>query len=82
VVEAIAREFAIAPRWEASEDAPFIRGRCARALTGDATEVGVFGEVDPAVLERFGLENPLVMAELSLASLAGWTPPLRFTIDE
>ncbi len=82
VVEGIAREFAVGPRWEAVEEGPFIRGRCGRILGEAGEEIGVFGEVDPAVLERFGLENPLAMAELSLAALAGWAPPLHFTIDE
>ena len=82
VVEAIAREFGVAPVWEPAEDAPFLTGRCARVRLDGTTEIGILGEIDPAVLERFGLENPLVMAELSIEALAGWTPALRFTLEE
>lgn len=81
VAEAIAREFGVTPHWEPAENAPFLRGRCARATLGGTVEIGLLGEVDPPVLERFGLENPLVMGELSLEALSGWTSPLRFAIE-
>ena len=56
-------------------------GRCARILNADGDAVGTVGEVDPEVLERLGLENPVVIGELHLEKLAGRAPRLRFSLD-
>jgi len=62
-VESIYREldrpFKLVP---ASE--PFlIPGRGASVVSEDGAKLGIFGEVHPAVLERFGLQNPVVLWE-------------------
>ena len=51
---------------EKTEDPAFVRGRCAALSTG-GTPRGVFGEVNPAALEAFGLAHPVTAFELHLA---------------
>jgi len=80
--EAVAREFGVTPSWEAASEAPFLKGRCARLLMPDGAVAGMLGEVDPDVLARFGLENPSVLAELSVDLLAGRTPLQRFELED
>ncbi len=46
----------------------FIRGRAATMILHN-NEVGVLGEVEPAILERFGLENPIAAFELDVERL-------------
>jgi len=46
----------------------FIRGRAAAMSLGDS-KVGVLGEVDPTILERFGLENPIAAFEIDVEEL-------------
>jgi phenylalanyl-tRNA synthetase beta chain len=53
---------------EATEVASYISGRCAR-VSVDGSEVGLFGEVHPEVLERFGIAQPTIAVELDLERL-------------
>ncbi len=53
---------------EAAEVPSYIPGRCARVMVG-GEEVGMFGEVHPEVLERFGIAQPTIAAELDLERL-------------
>jgi phenylalanyl-tRNA synthetase beta chain len=46
-------------------DARFIEGRCARIMIGQ-TEVGVFGEIHPQVLENWGSIMPTIACEIDL----------------
>jgi len=55
---------------EAAEVPSYIRGRCAR-VSVRGKEVGTFGEVDPDVLERFGITQPTIALELDLERLNG-----------
>ncbi len=72
VAEAIRREFACDWQLQACRGAPFLAGRAAGAfLTGDPRPVVHFGEVDPAVLERCGIQNPVVLLEGDLELLGG-----------
>lgn len=48
---------------ERHSDPSYIEGRCAKVTPKDAG-IGVFGELHPKVLESFGLEEPVVAAEL------------------
>ena len=50
----------------ARERAGFIVGRVGILLTADHREVGVLGEIHPAMLEAFGLAAPTVALELRL----------------
>ncbi len=81
-VEAVAREFGHTAVCTAAEEAPFLEGRCARLDLASGEAAGVFGEVHPEVLARFGLENPTVLAELSIEVLAGRPPRKRFTLGD
>ncbi|MBJ2355805.1 phenylalanine--tRNA ligase subunit beta, partial [Sphaerochaeta sp. S2] len=49
-------------------DGRFIEGRCARIMLGEQ-EVGVFGEIHPAVLENWGSETPTIACEVDLDML-------------
>jgi phenylalanyl-tRNA synthetase beta chain len=53
---------------EAAEAPSFIPGRCAR-VSVDGSEVGIFGEVHPEVLERFGVAQPAIAVELDLEAM-------------
>ena len=48
-----------------SEDPAFIPGRCG-TIVSNGKEIGVFGEIHPAVLNAFGLEQPTAAFELDL----------------
>ncbi len=53
---------------ELEGDARFIPGRCARIMVGDK-QVGIFGEIHPAVLEAWGSAMPAVGAEFDLDTI-------------
>jgi len=80
LVDAVAREFSIELDWRAASEPPFLEGRCAQLCVGKQ-QVGVVGEIDPTVLETFGLENPAVMGELSVDLLARRTPRKQFVLE-
>jgi phenylalanyl-tRNA synthetase beta chain len=75
-LEALAREFGLALRFEANESTLFIPGRCARvfARTSQSSTVsrqseiarGVIGEVHPEVLEKFCITQPVALFEVDL----------------
>ncbi len=65
VVEAILRYMEGSYKIENDNDATFIQGRCAR-VTLDGKVSAVFGEVHPEVLRNFGIEEPVVAAEIIL----------------
>jgi phenylalanyl-tRNA synthetase beta chain len=46
-------------------DGRFIPGRCARIMLGEQ-DVGVFGEIHPAVLENWGSQTPTIACEVDL----------------
>ncbi len=53
---------------EGAQVPTYIRGRCAKVSVG-GKEVGLFGEVHPEVLERFGITQPTFAMELDLEAL-------------
>jgi phenylalanyl-tRNA synthetase beta chain len=81
LAEAIVREFGVEVEWEPAQEAPFLTGRCARIRTAAGDPIGILGEIDPEVLERLGLENPVATGELWLEGLAGRPPRLQFSLD-
>jgi phenylalanyl-tRNA synthetase beta chain len=54
-------------RWSIhlAEEASFINGRCA-SLRLRGSQIGILGEINPEVLERFHLENPVAAFEINL----------------
>ncbi len=50
---------------KAFEDPAFIEGRCAQVLS-KGKHIAVFGELHPAVLSNFGLEEPTIGGEITL----------------
>ncbi|RLI29826.1 MAG: phenylalanine--tRNA ligase subunit beta [Candidatus Hecatellales archaeon] len=55
-------------RVEAFEHPSFLPGRTARLLLGEV-EIGLLGEIHPAVLEAFRLVNPVAAMELNLSKI-------------
>ena len=50
------------------DDNRFIAGRCAKIMVGD-TLIGIFGEVNPQVLENWGCSMPTVVCEIDLDAI-------------
>ncbi len=64
VLRALNIEFELAETLHAS----FIKGRAAKIMV-KGKEIGIFGEISPAVLENWGIEMPAVGAELNISLL-------------
>ncbi|MCQ8894370.1 MAG: phenylalanine--tRNA ligase subunit beta [Methanolinea sp.] len=71
VADALARELAVAVSVEESKDPAFIPGRRG-TLVCAGREVGVFGEVHPAVLNAWELEHPVAAVEVDLTAVPGY----------
>jgi phenylalanyl-tRNA synthetase beta chain len=66
-LEVVAEALALADwRLEPADQPGFAPGRAAAVVVDDA-EVGVVGEIDPAVLDRFGLSGPVAAFEVNLS---------------
>lgn len=77
VVEALFGALHADVTYEADEEYGFLRGRVARLKVGDQA-VGLLGEVHPDVLDRFEIEQPVLLFEVDLPSVL---PHLRERID-
>jgi len=71
VADALCRELAVAVSVEESDDPAFIPGRRG-ALVSSGRNVGVFGEIHPAVLNAWELEHPLAAVEIDLTAVPGY----------
>ena len=69
--DAICRELALTVTFRESEDPAFIEGRRGDILV-DGKQVGVFGEIHPAVLNAFELEHSVAALELDLRAVPGY----------
>jgi phenylalanyl-tRNA synthetase beta chain len=56
------------PSYRRKESPYLIKGRSASVIIGN-TEIGVLGEVTPETLERFEVQYPVAIAEISLSKL-------------
>ncbi|MFZ1898807.1 phenylalanine--tRNA ligase subunit beta [Methanoregula sp.] len=72
--DAVLRELGVAYSAEVSDDAAFIEGRRADIMVG-GKKAGVFGEIHPAVLAAFELEQPVAAFELDLRAVPGYPSP-------
>ena len=72
--DAVLRELGITYSAEVSDDAAFIEGRRADIIVG-GKKAGVFGEIHPAVLTAFELEQPVAAFELDLRAVPGYPSP-------
>ncbi len=68
VLDFIMKCFKLSYNIEEAEHGSFIEGRCARA-TVKGKKVAYFGEINPVVLENWGLEMPVAALELNLTEL-------------
>jgi len=66
-LDALAREFGLELRFEACGHPAFIPGRCGRVLAKLDAEWGLVGEINPAVLESFGITQPTALFEVDLS---------------
>lgn len=65
VLQTLAKELGITAELKAISDERFIPGRCYSVSAG-GKELGLIGEIAPQVLEKHGLEYPLIACELEL----------------
>jgi phenylalanyl-tRNA synthetase beta chain len=63
VVEAILGMFGKECSFRPTAHPSFMKGRAAEVVVGGKA-IGIVGEISPAVLENFGLENPVAAAEI------------------
>ncbi|MBV9469075.1 MAG: phenylalanine--tRNA ligase subunit beta [Abitibacteriaceae bacterium] len=77
-----------APQYQASQQSPFHPGRCA-SLSLDGQDLGVLGEVHPAIAEGYGLKHRAYLATLEFDALVrhislikAYTPLMRFPAIE
>lgn len=56
---------------EEAADPRFITGRAARVVVNNRHAAGVFGEIHPGTLERWGVQVPCTAGELNLEVLSG-----------
>lgn len=68
IADAVLRELNISSQIAASKDGAFIPGRGADLMDG-AIRIGCFGEIHPAVIARYGLDQPVVGLEVELPDL-------------
>jgi phenylalanyl-tRNA synthetase beta chain len=66
LVEAVTRELGWPLRLQAAEQPFLIAGRSAWFEAPSGARVGLFGELHPEVLDRLGLHNPVVIAEMAV----------------
>jgi len=65
ILDAFFRLLGITYKLKRTEHTSFIKGRCARIFVDDE-DVGVIGEIHPAVLNNWELEKPVVALEINL----------------
>jgi len=68
VLDFIMKCFGLSYDIEEAEHASFIEGRCGRAIV-KGKKVAYLGEINPVVLENWGLEMPVAALELNLSEL-------------
>jgi phenylalanyl-tRNA synthetase beta chain len=68
VVEALLRNLGLDYKLKEVNNPTFLNGRCGEVIL-KGKKAGVFGEVHPEVLEKFGLDYPAVIAELDAHAL-------------
>jgi phenylalanyl-tRNA synthetase beta chain len=74
VADALCREFSLAFTVREPDDPAFLAGRRGALLVG-GRQVGVFGEIHPAVLNAWELEHPVAAVELDLTAVPGYPCP-------
>ena len=52
-----------------SEDKAYHPGRCAKVVTADGTELGIFGQVHPLTTKNYDISIPVYAAELSFDAI-------------
>ncbi|MBN2517809.1 MAG: phenylalanine--tRNA ligase subunit beta [Candidatus Altiarchaeota archaeon] len=65
VVESLLGNIKVGIKLRGMKAETFIPGRCAEIVSGK-DRIGILGEVHPQVLENFGIEYPVAMAELDI----------------
>ncbi len=68
ILDSVMRHLGFHYELEDMEHSSFIPGRVGRIIV-NGTPIGVIGEVHPSVLEKWGIEMPVVVFELSLMPL-------------
>ena len=69
VFTGVASDLGIEYELEESNNNAFISGRCAGILSRNKEELGIIGEINPEVLENFGIDYPVSAFEIMLTKL-------------
>jgi len=69
-IEFVLRSSGLSAAFEELEHNSFISGRAARIIV-NKKEIGICGEIHPAVLEKFGIQMPTVGCEINLDNIYG-----------
>ncbi len=65
VIEALLTMSGIKATYTACTDHPaYHPGRCAKVIAADGAELGIFGQADPRMTANYGLDIPVLVAEL------------------
>jgi len=71
VIKALFNELGLAPRFSSITLKGFLEGRTVSiAINGEST--GFIGEIDPRILYRLGMENPVVIGEVVISKIINW----------
>ncbi|MDD1717780.1 MAG: phenylalanine--tRNA ligase subunit beta [Methanoregulaceae archaeon] len=73
-IDALCRELSLCYRVRESTDPAFIEGRRGDIIVSER-KCGVFGEISPAVLGAFELEQPVAAMEIDLRAIPGYPSP-------
>ncbi|MEM1989686.1 MAG: phenylalanine--tRNA ligase subunit beta, partial [Candidatus Bathyarchaeia archaeon] len=68
-LDALLSNLGLKYRLEETVHGSFIEGRVGKIIVGGLEEVGLIGEINPQVLENWGLENPAAAFEIDLSKI-------------
>lgn len=68
ILDALMRNLGTKYTLEPTNHGSFIHGRCAR-IVSRGSRIGFIGEINPLVLENFGLEKPVIAFEMDLEKI-------------
>lgn len=52
-----------------TDDPTYHPGRCARILTADGTDLGIFGQIHPLTAKNYGIDEPVYVAALDFEAI-------------
>ena len=68
ITNSIASNLGLQVKYKNEDNTSFIKGRCGSILLGN-NNIGHFGEINPHVLENYGLETPVTAIEIDIDTI-------------